>query len=82
MPMQPLPLMTQSNVPEPLQVTIPEAARLLSYDTRTIRKLIALGELAVVKHGRYWRVPTESLREYQERNRSQAPRPADHHSLR
>lgn len=56
--------------PEPLQVTIPEAARLLTYDTQTIRRLIALGELSVVKLGRFWRVPMQSLRAYQERNRS------------
>jgi excisionase family DNA binding protein len=72
--------MLQPSPPEPLQVTISEAARLLAYDTRTIRHLIATGELAVVRQGRFSRVPMQSLREYQERHRSQ-PRalPASSH---
>jgi excisionase family DNA binding protein len=68
--MQLRPLIVSPPLPEPLQVTIPEAARLLAYDTRTIRQLIASGELAVVRQGRYARVPMQSLREYQERHRS------------
>ncbi|MEI7644818.1 MAG: helix-turn-helix domain-containing protein [Chloroflexales bacterium] len=55
--------------PAPLQVTINEAARLLAYDARTIRRLIARGELPVVGEGRLRRVPMQSLHEYQERNR-------------
>ncbi len=53
---------------EPLQVTISEAARLLAYDARTIRRLIARGELAAVGEGRLRRVPVQSLREYQQRH--------------
>ncbi|NJO83629.1 MAG: helix-turn-helix domain-containing protein [Blastochloris sp.] len=45
-----------------------EAARLLAYDTRTIRRLIQRGELAVVGDGRLRRVPMQSLHEYQERH--------------
>lgn len=53
---------------EPLQVTINEAARLLAYDTRTIRRLILRGELVAVGEGRMRRVPVQSLRDYQQRN--------------
>lgn len=53
---------------EPLQVTIAEAARLLAYDTRTIRRLIVRGELSAVGEGRLRRVPLQSLRDYQQRH--------------
>ncbi len=53
---------------EPLQVTIVEAARLLAYDTRTIRRLIRRGDLVAVGEGRMRRVPVQSLRDYQQRN--------------
>jgi excisionase family DNA binding protein len=54
---------------EPLQVSIDEAARLLAYNARTIRRLIARGELPVVGIGRLRRVPMQSLRDYQQRHR-------------
>ena len=53
----------------PLQVTIHEAARLLAYNTRTIKQLIDRGELPTVGEGRLRRVPMQSLLEYQQRNR-------------
>ena len=53
---------------EPLQVTIKEAARLLSYDQRTIRRLIMRGELQAIGHGRLRRIPFRSLHEYQTRH--------------
>jgi excisionase family DNA binding protein len=53
---------------EPLQVSINEAARLLAYNARTIRRLIARGELPVVGQGRLRRVPMQSLHAYQERH--------------
>ena len=53
---------------EPLQVTISEAARLLAYDARTIRRLIARGEIAAVGAGRMRRVPMRSLHDYQQRH--------------
>jgi excisionase family DNA binding protein len=53
---------------EPLQVTISEAARLLAYDTRTIRRLITRGELTAVGEGRMRRVPVQALRDYQQRH--------------
>ena len=53
---------------EPLQVTITEAARLLAYDSRTIRRLILRGEITAVGEGRLRRVPLQSLREYQQRH--------------
>jgi excisionase family DNA binding protein len=68
---------------EPLQVTVLEAARLLSYDTRTIRQLIAQGELAVVGKGRLCRVVMQSIYDFQQRHRCEhsrsgpSARPAD-----
>lgn len=53
---------------EPLQVSIAEAARLLAYDTRTIRRLITRGELTAVGEGRMRRVPVQTLRDYQQRH--------------
>jgi len=53
---------------EPLQVTISEAARLLAYDTRTIRRLIVRRELSAVGEGRLRRIPLQSLRDYQQRH--------------
>jgi len=53
---------------EPLQVTIAEAARLLAYDSRTIRRLIARGELKAVGEGRMRRIPVQTLRDYQQRH--------------
>jgi excisionase family DNA binding protein len=53
---------------EPFQVTISEAARLLAYDARTIRRLIDRGELTAIGQGRMRRVPVQSLRDYQQRH--------------
>lgn len=53
---------------EPLQVTISEAARLLAYDTRTIRRLLLRRELYAVGEGRLRRIPLQSLRDYQQRH--------------
>jgi len=53
---------------EPLQVSISEAARLLAYDTRTIRRLILRRELSAVGEGRLRRIPLQSLRDYQQRH--------------
>ncbi len=53
---------------EPLQVTINEAARLLAYDTRTIKRLIARGELPAVGEGRMRRIPVQGLRDFQQRH--------------
>ncbi len=53
---------------EPLQVTFDEAARLLAYDSRTIRRLITRGKIDVVGEGRMRRVPVQSLRDYLQRH--------------
>jgi excisionase family DNA binding protein len=53
---------------EPLQVTIEEAARLMGYDSRTIRRLITRGEISAVGEGRMRRVPIQSLRDYIQRH--------------
>ena len=68
-PERPLTLRETKPRPEPLQVSIDEAARLLAYNARTIRRLIARGELPVVGQGRLRRVPMQSLHAYQERHR-------------
>lgn len=56
--------------PEPLQVTLSEAARLLAYNVRTIYRLILSGELRCVGQGRLRRIPMQSLRDYQQRHLS------------
>jgi excisionase family DNA binding protein len=52
-----------------LQVTIREAAALLSYDERTIRRLVARGELRAIGRGRLRRIELVDLRDWQARNR-------------
>lgn len=54
---------------EPLQVTIREAAALLRYDERTVRRLIARGELHAVGRGRLRRIAVADIRDWQTRNR-------------
>jgi excisionase family DNA binding protein len=54
---------------EPLQVTIREATALLRYDERTVRRLIARGELHAVGRGRLRRIAMADIREWQTRNR-------------
>lgn len=54
---------------EPLQVKIRDAARLLGFDERTIRRLIERKELDATGHGQNRRVIMASLRAYIERNR-------------
>ena len=54
---------------ERLQVTIREAANLLSYDERTIRRLVSRGELTAVGKGRLRRIALVDIRDWQERNR-------------
>jgi excisionase family DNA binding protein len=56
---------------EPLQVTIRKAAQLLSYDERTIRRLIIRGELQAVGRGRMRRIALADIREWQRRNRNE-----------
>ena len=83
-PTSPVPYSHHTSVPislsdgqerlEPLQVTICEAARLLAYDTRTIRQLIAQGELAVVGKGRLCRVVMQSIYDFQQRHRCEQSR--------
>ena len=54
---------------EPLQVRIHEAARLLGYDERTIRRLVERGELRAIGRGRLRRIALADLRDWQARNR-------------
>jgi excisionase family DNA binding protein len=54
---------------EPLQVRIQEAARLLGYDERTIRRLVQRGELHAIGRGRLRRIALADLRDWQARNR-------------
>jgi excisionase family DNA binding protein len=53
---------------DPLQVTIREAGRLLSYNDRTIRRLILMGELSALGQGSLRRVTMQSIRDYQQRH--------------
>jgi excisionase family DNA binding protein len=55
----------------PLQYTIADTARLLSVSIRTVKRLIAKGELATVGQGRLKRVPFDSIMAYQNRNRNE-----------
>lgn len=54
---------------EPLQVTIREAARLLRYDERTVRRFIARGELHAIGRGRLRRIALADIRAWQATNR-------------
>ena len=62
---------TQSPKPavERLQVTIREAATMLSYDERTIRRLVTRGELTAIGKGRLRRIALADIRDWQARNR-------------
>lgn len=53
---------------EPLQIPMHEAARLLSYDPRTVRRLVARGELQAVGNGKLRRIIMASIHAYQQRN--------------
>jgi excisionase family DNA binding protein len=52
----------------PLQLPIRAAARLLSYDARTITRLVERGELQAVGQGKLRRIVTASLHAYQQRH--------------
>lgn len=60
------------NRPEPLQVSIRDAARLLAFSERTIRELIYRGELVGIGRGKLRRIEMASIRAYLERNRNRA----------
>lgn len=51
-----------------LQVSIHEAAELLTYSERTIYTLLQRGELRSVGRGRLRRIPLDELRAWQQRN--------------
>lgn len=55
--------------PDFQQYTLKEAAGILKYNERTIRRLIQRGELAAVGRGRLQRIAAEDIRAYQRRNR-------------
>lgn len=54
---------------EPLQVTIREAARLLRYDERTVRRFIARGKLHAIGRGRLRRIALADILAWQATNR-------------
>lgn len=60
--------MQQYEQPMRLQVTIAEAARLLSYSKRKVEQLLQKGELKSVGRGRLRRVAIEELKRWQQRN--------------
>jgi excisionase family DNA binding protein len=55
--------------PARLQVTVAEAARMLSYGKRTLYRLIQSGELPSIGSGRLLRIAVTDLEAYQERHR-------------
>lgn len=56
--------MTVTDQAPRLQVTVEEAAHMLSYDVSTVRRKIARGEIEATGHGRGRRVIVASLEEY------------------
>ena len=63
------PMSTNDSEPEPLQVKIREAARMMRYDERTVRRLVERGELPAIGRGRLRRIAVADIRAWQERNR-------------
>lgn len=63
---------TQPPIPptERLQVKIGTAANLLDVDERTIRRMVARGELASIGRGRMRRIALDDIRAWQARNRN------------
>jgi excisionase family DNA binding protein len=47
---------------ERLFASVPEAADVLRYDPRTVRRAIEAGEIPAVRAGGRWRIPTSWLR--------------------
>ena len=45
----------------PLLLTVPQAAEQLALSEYEVRRLLRLGDLRGVKHGRHWRIPTTAL---------------------
>ena len=45
----------------PLLLTVPQAAEALALSEYEVRRLLRLGDLRGVKHGRTWRVPATAL---------------------
>jgi excisionase family DNA binding protein len=56
----------------PLQYTIADTARPLSVSSRTVKRLVAKGELATVGQGRLKRIPYDSILAYLNRHRNEA----------
>lgn len=48
--------------PEPLYVSVPEAARLLVVHPVTVRRAISSGTLPAIRVGRNWRIPFDAIR--------------------
>jgi excisionase family DNA binding protein len=68
--MNTLRIVTPDGTTERLQVSIAEAALMLDYSDRTIRRLIAAGELEAVGKGGLRRVTVVSIEAYQQRHSS------------
>jgi excisionase family DNA binding protein len=63
--------------PEPILLTIPEAARKLRIGRTTTYELISAGELEVVHIGRSARVPLDAVHRFVKRQRSNSTRGLD-----
>jgi excisionase family DNA binding protein len=62
--------------PEPLQVTLEEAARMLSLDKKFVRQLVTRGELGATGTRRSLRIPLKSLKEYVNNDKLGRPLPS------
>ena len=49
---------------DPILVSVPEAARMLSICRASLYKLLDAGEVRAVKHGRRTLIPVQALRDY------------------
>lgn len=55
---------TSAKAPEPILVSVEDAAQMLSICRASLYKLLGSGEIRSVKHGRRTLVPVQSLREW------------------
>ena len=62
-----------SNLPEPLVVTVPEAARMLSLSRAKLYPLISSGEIRSLKIGKCRRVPVREIESFIDRHFDSEP---------
>jgi hypothetical protein len=62
--------------PEPLQVTLEEAGRMLSLDKKLVRQLVTKGDLGATGTRKSLRIPLKSLKDYVNRDTLGRPLPS------